>query len=78
MAWRNIGMSVHFELRAPREVSVQQSTACGARSGRRRQLAALGQFARQWDLVHRAVKSTERNNLNHLENLSIELRDTQV
>ena len=53
-------MNVDFELRAPREVAVQQSTACGARSGRRGQLAALGQFARQFIEDRRASNSEQR------------------
>ena len=60
MARRNRGMSVYFELRAPQEVAVQQSTACGARSGRRGQLAALGQFARQFSVDRRASNSEQR------------------
>ena len=60
MARRNIGMSVYFELRAPREVAVQQSTACGALSGRRGQLAALGQFVWQFSEDHHASKNEQR------------------
>ena len=52
-----IGMGVDFELRAPREVAVQRSTACGARSGRRGQLAALGQLARNFIVDFRASSS---------------------
>ena len=40
-----LGMSVDFELRAPREVAVQQGFACGVRSGR---LAVLGQLPGSW------------------------------
>ena len=60
MARRNIGMNVYFELRAPREVAVQQSTACGARSGRRGQLAALGQLpgSSVW-IVEEAIATIE-------------------
>ena len=48
--WPNaiLGMCVYFELRAPREVAVQQGTACGVRSGRRGRLAALGQLPGSW------------------------------
>ena len=60
MARRNIGMSVDFELRAPREVATQRSTACGVRSGRRGQLAALGQSARQFMEDRRASNSEQR------------------
>ena len=43
-----LGMSVYFELGAPRKVAVQQGTACGARGGRRGQLAVLGQMPGSW------------------------------
>ena len=54
-------MSVDFELRAPREVAVQQSTACGARSSRRGQLAALGQLPGSWnlDVIERALSAKD-------------------
>ena len=46
----------------PREVAVQESTACGARSGRRGQLAVAGQFARQLDFGRvRASIECQRN-----------------
>ena len=43
-----------------REVAMQQDTACGARSGRRGQLAALGQFAWQFSLDRRGSNSNQR------------------
>ena len=55
-----IEMSVYFELRAPREVAVQQNTACGVRSGRRGQLAALGHLAQQFNVDRRASNSEQR------------------
>ena len=60
MAGRNRGMSVYFELRALQEAAVQQSTACGARNGRRGQLAAFGQFARQFSVNRHASNSEQR------------------
>ena len=54
-----IEMSVYFELRAPREVAVQQNTACGAHSGIRGQLAALGQFS-----VDRRASNSEQRIVN--------------
>ena len=50
----------------PQEVVVQQSTACGARSGRRGQLAALGQLTRQFSLDLQGSNSNQRVQHEHL------------
>ena len=73
-----LSMCVYFELRAPREVAVQQGTACGARSGRCGQLAALGQLSWQFSLDHRGSNGNQRVSTRELQDLSSELRTTQV
>ena len=55
-----LGWCVDFELRAPQEVAVQQSTARGARGGRRGQLVALVHLARHFSVDRRASNSEQR------------------